>query len=135
MCGDPLDGVLFLPFGGYRPDGADLSLDVSHIWAGGAFSAVVPCLSAVLPSVAKGRGVCLCHFCGGIRHRLAFAMDDGCLSLGLRRDPLFCYGADPSGLCAPLGDFRIIFRTGGFVSDGERMGERIICSLWIFGVE
>ena len=66
-------------------------------------------IKKVLPPVAESGGLCFCHFCGGICHGMAAADMDRHLPVGLRGQFLFRQGIHPAGLCAPLGDFGVIF--------------------------
>lgn len=109
VCGDPLDGLQLPSCGGQRPDGKDLSLDVSHLWAFGLCIAAVSGYAAVLPPVAEGGVLCSLHFYGGISDRMAAADCDGGVPLGLRGQAFFHYGVHPSGLCPSMGDVRVVF--------------------------
>ncbi len=109
VCGDSLDGVLFPFDGGCSPDLPDLSLDVPHLRTGGAVSAFVSGIPAVLPPLAAGRLLCICHFCCGIHDGLAAADMDGGLSVGLWGQAVFRHGLHSSGLRTPLGDIGIVF--------------------------
>ena len=135
MRRDPLDGILFPSDGGYCPDGENISVDVPYLWAGWSVIALVCFAQAVLSLVAESRGICFCDFYSGIYYGLVFAGLYWRLSMGLWGQAAFRHGAHPAGLCAPLGGFGVVFRTGGVVSFGEGMGEIKICSLGDFEVK